>query len=578
MELNEQRRLSVPCSFKNVRKLAAFVRDCCQGLLSDEEATLVELAVVEAANNIVSHSYRDSEGWPVELASRYADGFLDFLLSDRGLPFNPDCVPEPSFDWEAVDEIPEHGHGLFLIRSIMDDLRFIHQGDMNLTFLRKRVGSVSSSPAIDQAEFVCEEADPFQAILPKAPKPLKRPDDSGALAKTIPELASALSLQTEPETAFGKLCETMMVHFKASSCAIRLKKEGSLELAGNAGEDAKREQKSIECSKDGSLEAKAVSLGSEIFSEQPDKDGFLRLCLPLTGIGRLLGTATLSFRDMDLLLLAKERFPRELSNLVSVAVENQMLYAKALDSERSKKEMETAANLHKGIISMLIPNVPNLLIYAKSQPAMEVSGDYLSFHKAGESTLWFMVCDAMGKGMSASFFSILSHMTFQSVLFLQEDLDPGALLTLSNRILSRDFDRFEMFMTALVGKIDTAAGTLKYASAGHCPPIVQHPIGGIELLDTQDYMLGVDSDIDYKTYSIPFTKGMRMIAYTDGLTDIVGPDGEMVGIDPLVDAFSGEFRKGRNVLKACEKVFSSAVGSSTSRLQDDITLIGIECA
>jgi len=577
MELNEQRRLSVPCSFKNVRRIAAFVRDCCSGLLPEGESTLVELAVVEAANNVVSHSYRDSEGWPVEIAARYAEGCLDFLLSDRGLPFKPECVPEPSFDWKEIEQVPEHGRGLFLIKSIMDDSKFLHKAEMNLTFLRKRIGSVSQETDEDRGELVCDLADPFSLISGAAiPKP--RPDNgSNALARLIPELSSALSLQTEPEAAYGRLAESIMLAFGASSCAIRLKKEGSLELCGKAGE-AEGEKPFIDSSEDGALEFQAVALGSESFSKEPDAKGLLRLCLPLTGIGRLLGVVTLSFREEAPLLAAKESFPKELSNFVSVAVENQLLYAKALDAERSKKEMETAANLHKGIISMLVPNMPNLLVYAKSQPALEVSGDYLSFHKAGENVLWFMICDAMGKGMSASFFSILSHMTFQSVLFLQDALDPGSLLTLSNRILSRDFDRFEMFMTALVGKIDSAAGTLSYASAGHCPPILQHPIGGLEMLDTQDFMLGVDSDLEYKTYSIPFTKGMRIVAYTDGLTDIVGPDGEMVGVDPLVKTLSSEFRKGHNVLKACETVFSAAtVSSSKVKLQDDITLVGIEC-
>jgi sigma-B regulation protein RsbU (phosphoserine phosphatase) len=157
---------------------------------------------------------------------------------------------------------------------------------------------------------------------------------------------------------------------------------------------------------------------------------------------------------------------------------------------------------------------------------------------------------------------------------MQMDISPGGLLMLSNIIMDQDFDRFGMFMTALVGKIDLKTNTLDYASAGHCPPII-YKNGEIEMLDTQDYMLGVDPEVEYKTYSIPFEKGDKLLAYTDGITDIIGPDGEMIGIEPLLYACSTEF-KSKGVKEACEKIFTEALMVSGRNLQDDITMIGIE--
>jgi serine phosphatase RsbU (regulator of sigma subunit) len=117
-----------------------------------------------------------------------------------------------------------------------------------------------------------------------------------------------------------------------------------------------------------------------------------------------------------------------------------------------------------------------------------------------------------------------------------------------------------MFMTAFVGRIDLAKGVLDYACAGHCPPIIHQRGAGASLLDTEDFMLGVDYDIAYKTFSIPFPKGTSLIAYTDGLTDIVGPNGEMIGVEPL--------------MKSCAQLLESggrhkdcAEGSSRPRLR-----------
>jgi len=181
----------------------------------------------------------------------------------------------------------------------------------------------------------------------------------------------------------------------------------------------------------------------------------------------------------------------------------------------------------------------------------------------------------MGKGMSAAFFSLLVHMTFQSVLFIRGEVDPGELLTLTNKIMSKEFDRFGMFMTALVGKVCVSDETLFYASAGHCPPILysEHVV---ETLDTVDYMMGVDDTNEYTTHFRPFKRGMRLLVYTDGFTDIPDANGDMIGVDPLLYACAKEF-KTRRLAEACDKIFTEALMASGERLQDDISLMGIEC-
>ena len=582
MQPGEQRRLSVSCSFRNVRRISAFVRDCCDGFLPESDAAQVELAVAEAANNIASHSYRDSEGWPLEIAARLRESRLEILLADGGLPFNPDKVPEPSFDWSSIEEVPEHGRGLFLIKSIMEDLRFLRCGEINLCFMAKSIPATpgsgrrgqqagDESPIEMKSSFLCDCADPFALASPK-----DSPEFMAAASCQLPpmkkqpftakELSMALSLRTDASLAMKRMAKLLLDCLRAKAVAIWMRRRGALELAASEGDSASFPPEIDFPSEE--IEAQCAAQCAEMRSGK-------RICIPLSGIGKLLGVATLLFDSDREAKAADSTMTPELLSLVSTGVENIAIHAKALDAERSRKEMETAATLHKGVVSTLIPNMPSLMTYAKSQSAMEVGGDYLSFRKESDSALWFMVCDAMGKGMSASFFSILSHMTFQSVLFIQDKISPGELLTKSNQIMAGDFDRFEMFMTAFVGKIDLKEGTLQYASAGHCPPIIYRPEEGVSLLFTQDYMLGVSPEMVYETFSVPFVKGSRLVAYTDGLTDIVGPDGEMVGVDPLLDACAQSF-KTMNVVKACESIFSNAIAASKGTLQDDITLIGLE--
>jgi anti-sigma regulatory factor (Ser/Thr protein kinase) len=405
MELGEQRRICVTASFGNVRRLAKFCRKCCGGAFTANERLLIELAVVEAANNIVSHAYGGSPGRPVELSVKRLSGAFEFSLADTGAPFDPGSAADPRFDWDGIQDVPEEGRGLFIIRSVMDSLEFSRDGEFNLTNMRKKCAAKKTRS---------REAEPPPFI--------------------------------QEQTMRAKLAQ---------------------------------------------------------------------------------------------------------------------------------KEMEIAVSVHKRLTPEAPPEIPGLSVFMRSESAMQVGGDYVGCRKTASGGLWFMVCDAMGKGMYASFFSLLFHMAFHSILYMRGSLSPGGLLTLVNKIMAEDFNRFGMFMTSCVGMIDPGADKLYYASAGHCPPVLCSGPGTAELLDTCDYMLGVDDLTEYKTFSQPFTQGMRLLVYTDGVTDIIGANGEPVGTEPLLYACASELSS-KEVREACGRIFSEVLIASGPSPQDDISMIGIE--
>lgn len=251
-----------------------------------------------------------------------------------------------------------------------------------------------------------------------------------------------------------------------------------------------------------------------------------------------------------------------------------LLSQKAEYSKLVHEEMEIAAELHRKLVPHNLPKVDGLEIFARTEAARLVGGDYITFHKASDDVLYFMICDAMGKGMSAAFFSVIAHVTFRGILQMSPDISPGAMLSRANNIMADDFDMFEMFMTALVGKIDTSDDSLAYASAGHCQPIF-YSGGDLFLLEDGDFMFGVDSEYEYKTYHITFEKGDRLVAYTDGITDITDNSGNLIGVEPLLYACLTEFRL-RNTKDSLNKIFDEVKSFSGKTLQDDISLIGLE--
>jgi hypothetical protein len=65
--------------------------------------------------------------------------------------------------------------------------------------------------------------------------------------------------------------------------------------------------------------------------------------------------------------------------------------------------------------------------------------------------------------------------------------------------------------------------------------------------------------IEYRSYSLRFRKGMKLVAYTAGLTDITGPDGRSWRRTPPL-RLRKPVRNPRH--GGCDKIFSDAVAAS----------------
>jgi serine/threonine-protein kinase RsbW len=103
----------------------------------DFEAEVVS-AFGEAFNNIAVHGFRDRAPEPVQIDVDWDDEKLVITFVDNGHVFDPETVAPPD-----LDELPEHGMGLFIMRSCMDEVDY-RPGPPNvlrLVKLRARRGS-----------------------------------------------------------------------------------------------------------------------------------------------------------------------------------------------------------------------------------------------------------------------------------------------------------------------------------------------------------------------------------------------------------------------------------------------------
>ena len=110
--------------FEILAQMSDFVADSLGDLdLSESDLYALQLAVDEAATNIIEYAYRDKDEGTIDLSLDPKPGKVVIIMHDTGEPFDPDKVPAYTSD-EPICEMKDRGAGLHLIRAIMDEVDF----------------------------------------------------------------------------------------------------------------------------------------------------------------------------------------------------------------------------------------------------------------------------------------------------------------------------------------------------------------------------------------------------------------------------------------------------------------------
>lgn len=101
------------------------------GDLSDEFTSQLVSAFSEAFNNLVIHGYRRAPGKRIDIEARLVSSAIELDMVDEGQPF------DPSGYQKLPDSLPEGGMGLFIIRSFVDEVRYVGGPPNTLTLVKR---------------------------------------------------------------------------------------------------------------------------------------------------------------------------------------------------------------------------------------------------------------------------------------------------------------------------------------------------------------------------------------------------------------------------------------------------------
>lgn len=252
------------------------------------------------------------------------------------------------------------------------------------------------------------------------------------------------------------------------------------------------------------------------------------------------------------------------------------LTAVTAERERIGAELSVAFRIQSDILPAVFPAFPDRKdfdIYASMAPAREVGGDFYDFFLIDESRLGLVIADVSGKGVPAALFMMIARTLIRN--HVQSGEEPADALTAVNEQLCEN-NKENMFVTAWLGVLDLSSGQLKFANAGHNPPLFKHGDGEYEYMRVRaGLVLAGMEGIRYRQSSVQLSRGDRIFLYTDGVTEAESQNHIFYGEERLCDVLRG-------LTESAPEETVAAVDADVRRFAegaeqvDDITMMCLE--
>jgi len=189
-------------------------------------------------------------------------------------------------------------------------------------------------------------------------------------------------------------------------------------------------------------------------------------------------------------------------------------------------ELEIAQHIQHLLLPRKLPQLGGFGLAGGWHSAREVGGDFYDALALSGQSLLLMIADVMGKGVPAALFATTMRGALRGLAARSDD--PAQLLSGLNRLLYPELSTVNMFITALVARVDLRTRQVTAASAGHCPPLFLTPgRRTVAALAAQGVPLGVLPDTEYRHETAVMGKPAALLLHTDGLTDTRNPAGKM---------------------------------------------------
>jgi sigma-B regulation protein RsbU (phosphoserine phosphatase) len=283
----------------------------------------------------------------------------------------------------------------------------------------------------------------------------------------------------------------------------------------------------------------------------------------------------------------RQKLVRLVADQTAVAIENDELKVELRKKERLDRELEIGAEIQLRLLPRQCPNVPDVSLAARCQPANRVGGDYYDFipidhalsqpnAKAGNAAnRWGLVIgDVMGKGVPAGLIMTMTRGMLRAEVLNEHS--PAQILQHLNRVMYTDLENSHRFVTLFYSEYDPQTRKLTFSNAAHNPPLLwQAATKSVKRLDTLGMLIGLDAHSHYEDAQVQLESGDTIIYYTDGFTDAANQSGDRFDEENLIRDFKwacGHCSGPQAILDYLFTQVHKFIGAANQN-KDDMTLV-----
>ncbi len=235
------------------------------------------------------------------------------------------------------------------------------------------------------------------------------------------------------------------------------------------------------------------------------------------------------------LTLYESDFIEGLALQAAVALENARNHKRNVEFARVQQDLDAARSIQRSLLPNSLPDIAGYTIAFRSDTCYEVGGDYLDVVEQPDGKLLIVVADVAGKGLASAIWSVSFRSSLRGMAVAGMPLDELAT-RLSQHHWSEGEEARRRYVTAIILRLNPAAGEIEVVNAGHNPGFLVAPGAEPHLLNANGTPLGLLPGMKYRSEKHALAPGARLLLYTDGLTEVFKGD-EEYGPERLLNEF-----------------------------------------
>jgi len=279
---------------------------------------------------------------------------------------------------------------------------------------------------------------------------------------------------------------------------------------------------------------------------------------PLTVKGHMAGVVEIGTRRERRFMPEEESLLVLMADRAGLAIEHARAY---------EREVGTVEMLQRSLLPDRLPHLPGVKIAARYLPGgADVGGDWYDAIPLEDGAVGVAMGDVVGHGLGAA--SLMGQLRHAARAYALEGHSPSGVLDRLDRLV-RGLEGAQM-ATLLYMVVDADLRTVRFASAGHVPPLAVGPDGRARFLEgAPNPPLGVFDSAAHTELDAELEPGSTIVLYTDGLVEERG-----VSIDEGLEALRQAAESPGHPEELCDHLVEQMLAIHPAH--DDIAVLALQ--